>query len=378
MSWKGVITVPEQRIAFVHRVIDQSASVASACREFGISRKTGYKWLARFIDDGGPLEDRSRRPNSSPARTDQHIARQVLLVRDRYHWGGAKIHAVLSKQGLPVPSVRTINAILKRNGRVEPRSNPGQADQRFERRRANQLWQLDFKGPVEVQRQRVHPLTVLDDHSRYLLRLTPCVNMRHRTVWQVLWALFGDVGLPDQLLCDNYFNATGNAVGVGLSWFDGQLIRLGIRPIHGRPYHPQTQGKVERFHGTLNRELLPYVDRSSLAGFADGLESWRTNVYNSLRPHEALAMDVPVNRWLPSQRRRPDRLPEINYPSGSVIRRVQSAGWISYRSTRILIGKGLAGDYVRLEEHHGQVKIFYASHPIRTLAASELNKDTVL
>ncbi len=378
MSWKGVITVSEQRIAFVHRVLDQSANVAQACREFGISRKTGYKWLGRFADAGGPMTDQSRRPNCSPSRTASHIVRQVLHVRDRYHWGAAKIHTVLANGGLPVPSVRTVNAILKRNGRVEPPKHPDQADQRFQRQQANQLWQLDFKGPLEVQRQRVHPLSIIDDHSRYLLSLTPCVDMRHRTVWQVLWALFGDVGLPDQLLCDNYFNATGNAVGTGLSWFDAQLIRLGVQPSHGRPYHPQTQGKVERFHGSLNRELLPYVDRSSINAFGDELEHWRTDVYNSLRPHEALGMDVPVNRWQPSRRRRPDRLPELAYPAGSITRRVQSAGWISYRSSRILIGKGLAGDHVRLEEQTGELRIFYADHTIRRLASSELNRDTVL
>jgi len=376
--WQGVITVPEQRIAFVHRVLDQSASVTAACREFGISRKTGYKWLARFIDNGGPLNDQSRRPHASPARTDEAVTRQILHLRDHYHWGAAKIGTVLAGRGVAVPSIRTINAILKRHGRITPRGNIDQATQRFERRRANELWQLDFKGPVELQRQRIHPLSVLDDHSRYLLQLTPCPDMRHDTVWQVLWRLFGDVGLPEALLCDNYFNARGNASGVGLSGFDARLIRLGIRPIHGRPYHPQTQGKVERFHGTLNRELLPYVDRSSLAGFTDELERWRTDVYNSLRPHEALAMDAPVNHWLPSERHRPDHLPELDYPSGSLTRRVQSAGWISYRSRRILIGKGIAGEYVRLEDHPGELRIFYANHPVRTLASTDLTTDTVL
>lgn len=378
MSWKGVITVSEQRIAFVHRVLDQAAPVARACREFGISRKTGYKWLRRFTDADGPLEDRSRRPKFSPRRTPKPIVQQVLRVRDRYHWGAAKIHAILRNRGMPVPSVRTVNAILQRHGRVGPTPHPDAADQRFERARANHLWQLDFKGPVEIQRQRVHPLSILDDHSRYLLRLTPCTDMRHRTTWQVLWALFGDVGLPDELLCDNHFNARGNAYSAGLSWFDAQLLRLDIRPLHGRPYHPQTQGKVERFHGTLNRELLPYVNRSTLDSFAGELERWRTDVYNSLRPHEALAMDVPVNRWRPSARKRPDHMPPLEYDAACITRKVQSAGWISYRSSRILIGKGLAGDHVRLEHRDGELRIFYANHAIRRLASAELNKDTVL
>ncbi len=378
MAWIGVFTVSEQRIAFVHRVLDQSATVAQACREFGISRKTGYKWLARFDAGHRPLVDQSRRPARSPERTPEPIVRAILAIRDRYHWGAAKIHVILTDRGLAVPSVRTVNAVLSRRGRVSRPASDPPATQRFERAQPNELWQLDFKGPVEVQRRRVHPLSILDDHSRYLLRLTPCENMQHRTTWEVLWELFGQVGLPDALLCDNHFNAKGSATCVGLSWFDAQLIRLGIRPRHGRPYHPQTQGKVERFHGTLNRELLPYVDRSTLGQFAGGLEHWRTNVYNSLRPHEALAMRTPVSRWRPSDRKRPDRIPPLDYAPGSLARKVQPSGQIAYRSCRILIGKGLAGDPVRLEESDGELVIYYATHPIRRLALSQLTKDTTL
>lgn len=378
MAWKGVITVSEQRIAFVHRVLDQGTPVAQACREFTISRKTGYKWLNRFCRAGGPLEDRSRRPRSSPKRTPKAIVEQVLAIRDRYHWGGAKIHAVLGHRGMPVPSVRTVNAILQRHGRIHRPAHDDPAVQRFERPRANELWQLDFKGPVEVQRRRVYPLSILDDHSRYLLRLTPCLNMQHRTVWDVLWGLFGDVGLPDQLLCDNHFSAKGSATRIGLSWFDAQLLRLDIQPRHGRPYHPQTQGKVERFHGTLQRELLPFANHATLGRFSGDLERWRTEVYNSLRPHEALGMRPPVSRWRPSHRQRPEQLPPVAYAPASVTRKIQSSGWISYRSTHILIGKGLAGDHVRLEPDAGELRIYYANHLVRRLATAQLNTDTVL
>lgn len=379
MPWKGVITVSEQRIAFVHRVLDQATPVAQACREFRISRKTAYKWLNRFKQaPSQPLEDRSRQPKTSPRQTPQPVVKRILRIRDRYYWGAAKIHTILRNKQLPIPSVRTVNAILQRNGRVGRTQRPEPDIQRFERSQANELWQLDFKGPVEVQRQRVYPLTILDDHSRYLLRLAPCTDMRFTTTWQVLWALFGDVGLPKELLCDNQFNGNCRAGHAGLSWFDAQLLRLGIRPLHGRPYHPQTQGKVERFHGTLNREVLPLVSRSSLSSFARDLELWRTTVYNCLRPHEALGMQVPGSYWRPSARKRPRRMPALEYPAGSLVRKIQSAGWISYRSSRILIGKGLAGDYVRLEPHDGELRIFYANQVVRRLASDDLNTDTVL
>jgi transposase InsO family protein len=379
MPWNGVMTMSELRIAFVHRVLDQAAPVAEACRQFGISRKTGYKWLHRFRQTPQtPLEDHSRRPNASPHRTPRPVVDRILQLRDRYHWGAAKIHVYLRHQGVPVPSARTVHNILRRQGRTEPTAPPKAPCQRFERSQPNDLWQLDFKAHLELQRQRIYPLTILDDHSRYLLRLTPCADMRFATAWQVLWDLFGDVGMPRQLLSDNQFNSNGRAGHAGLSWFDAQLLRLGIRSLHGRPFHPQTQGKVERIHGTINREILPFADRTSLHTFAQDLDRWRSRVYNACRPHEALAMDAPVNHWTPSQRPRPDRVPDLEYAPGSLLRKIQAAGWISYRSCRILIGKGLAGDFVRLEDHANELTIYYANYPIRRLANAQLNRHTVL
>jgi transposase InsO family protein len=378
MAWNGVMTVSELRVAFVHQVLCGDVPVARLCRRFGIARKTGYKWLDRYHRAPDlPLLDHPRRPKSSPLGTCLAIVQQVLDLRDRYHWGAAKIHVYLHKQGVEVPSARTVNNILRRNGRMSlPR--PDEPPQRFERAGPNELWQLDFKGPLEVQRQRVHPLTIIDDHSRYLLALRPCTDMRFTTVWGVLWDLMGDVGMPQQMLCDNQFNGNCRSGHAGLSWFDARLLRLGIKPSHGRPYHPQTQGKVERLHGTLNREVLPFADCSSLSGLADDLERWRSEVYNFRRPHEALGMDSPSLHWSPSSRKRPAALPPLEYPHASVLRKIQGSGWISYRNCRILIGKGLAADYVRLEEDAGQLKIYYADCPIRCIAANQLNRDTVL
>ena len=283
MPWK-VDPVPEQRIALVHAVRIAGLSVAEAARRYGVSRKTAFKWLARHdAEPDRPLADRSRRPARSPARTAEDLERAVLEARDRWGWGPRKLHALLKAEGRPAPPARTIAAILRRHGRVAARAPAADAPppQRFERPEPNQLWQLDFKGPLEVERRRVVPLSVVDDHSRYLLALVPCTDMTYATTEAVLWDLFGDVGMPEQVLCDNSFSARNTPVG--LSAFDAWLIRLGIRPIHGRFYHPQTQGKVERLHGTLQREVWPKARRDLLTHFAADLERWRP-IYSGTGP----------------------------------------------------------------------------------------------
>ena len=376
MPWK-VRPVSEIRFAFVHHVLTGGLSVAEACRRFSISRKTGYKWLGRHRESPwDPLVDRSRRPARSPRRTAPQIEQAALDVRDRYGWGAAKIHAVLRTQGVDPPCERTLTRILRRHDRIQPRSRPPAADQRFERAEPNQLWQIDFKGPIEIDRQRVSPLSLLDDHSRYLLALVACHDVTMKTAWRVLWQIMDEVGMPEAILADNSF---GNMQKrrLGLGWFDARLVRCGIRPIHGRPYHPQTQGKVERFHGTLQRELWPRVRRDRLDHFAEDLDRWRRHVYNTLRPHEALGQEPPVLHWTPSPRPRPKTLPPLEYPAGSIIRKVFSPGLIHYRHCRIRVGAGLIGQVVRLQPGDHQVAIYYAWKEVRCLVIDQLDRYTV-
>jgi len=366
MPWSTPI-VSELRTAFVHAVRTAKQSVVQAARNFGISRKTAYKWLARF-DDQAPLDDRSRKPHHSPRQTAAALEQAALAVRDQYGWGPRKIHAYLTNNHQPTPPIRTIAQILRRHQRVKPPTAPPPAAecQRFARAQPNELWQLDFKGWIEIERTRVSPLSILDDHSRFLLALRPCTDVANRTAWNVLWDVFGEYGLPEALLCDNAFS-THDTVRCGVSWFEARLIRLGIRPVHGRPYHPQTQGKVERFHGTLVREVYPRLDTTSVESFTAGLDRWRQTVYNPRRPHEAIGDQPPVTRWRPSPRPRPTELPAVVYPPGSVLRRVGSNGVLSYRAARILAGEGLAGEPVRIEETDGCVAVFYAAKEIRRI-----------
>lgn len=368
MPW-STHTVSELRTAFVHAVRTANRPVTQAATDFGISRKTAYKWLARF-DAQEPLGDRSRRPHHSPARTGPEAEAAVLEVRDRFGWGPRKIAAYLRGLDRPAPPARTAAAILRRHGRVAPAPAP-EAVQRFERPGPNELWQLDFKGYVEVERRRVYPLTVLDDHSRFLLALRCCADQTYASAWAALWDALGEYGLPEQVLCDNAFGTHGRPAP-GASWFEARLIRLGIRVARGRPYHPQTQGKVERLHGTLEREVIPRLPRDRLPDFQAGLDHWRRCVYNPLRPHEALGDVPPLTRWRPSPRPRPAELPAVEYPPGAVLRKVAGTGGIRWRKALILAGHGLVGDFVRVEEGDGSVTLWYGAHRIRQVPLDRL------
>ncbi len=371
MPWQ-VKPMSDIRLAFIHHVLTLGKSVTHSCRQFDISRKTGYKWLDRYHEDpDSPLIDQSRRPRRSPAKTSPQIEQRILNVRDQFGWGAPKIHAFLADRLIVLPSIRTVTAILRRHGRIQPVTNPDSASERFERSQPNQLWQIDFKGPTEVHRQRVTPLSVLDDHSRFLLAFTPCTDCKMKTAWNVLWELMDTVGMPQAILSDNAFSSRFHNHG-GLSWFDAMLVRVGIQSLHGRPYHPQTQGKVERLHGTIEREVYPRVRRDSLEHFRYDLNHWRTRVYNTIRPHEALGQKPPISRWLPSTRTRPSVLPEVQYPCDAIVRKVANPGLIRWHRCRIRVGAGLIGQYVRIEERDNQVAVFYAWKEIRCLDNNQI------
>jgi transposase InsO family protein len=312
---------------------------------------------------------------TSPLRTPEASERAVLAVRDEHGWGGRKIHRVLADAAratgaMPPPSPRTISAILKRHGRSDParRPEPASPPQFFERPAPNELWQLDHMGPREIARRRYHPFTVQDDHSRFCLCFEPMADMSLATCWPVLWDVFGTFGLPEQILCDGAFAARG----LGLSELDARLIRLGIRPLHGRPYHPQTQGKVERLHGTAERELFRFRARTDrMDHFIEDRDRWLAT-YNYVRPHESLGDRPPVSRWRRSHRRRPATLPEISYDRDAVLRKVSQVGGIHFHRVRIAVARSLAGQYVRVEEREHEIGVFYAWKELRTIARDRL------
>jgi transposase InsO family protein len=390
VAWK-VVNVSEVRFALCHSVRSLGTPVARAARAFGVSRKTAYKWLGRFDLDASVLamNDQSRRPHRSPRRVDDAVEARVLAVRDAHGWGPRKVHAVMRREASSpddakaLPCLRTVANVLRRRGRLratEPVDPP--AVQRFERSTPNALWQLDHKGPVEVQRQRWMPLTVIDDHSRYLLSFRPMSDRTMASTFAVLWDLFGEVGLPESILCDNAFGTMGGGGAgavAGLSWFDARLVRLGIRPVHGRPYHPQTQGKVEALHATAARELIHrHARRDRIEHFVADCETWRA-VYNAKRPHEALDDAVPLSRWRPSERRRPAKLPTVEYDAGVATRQAFAPGLITWQGHRIRVGAGLIDERVSIEEAaDGEVVIRYGFKQVRRLRPEQLTKERVV
>jgi len=370
MPWR-TSRVFEQRFALIHAVRTAGVPVAAACRRFGVSRKTAYKWLSRYGEDqAAALVDRSRAPVARPRRTGEDLARRILELRAQFGWGARKLHADLRGRGVPVPSVRTVHAVLERAGVVTPPAPVDTAPTRFERARCNELWQVDFKSFLEVDRARLEHLTILDDHSRYLLAFTRVPDLSMASAWRVLWKVFGEVGLPESLLSDNAFGSTRSQPRT-LSWFDCRLIRLGIRPLHGRPYHPQTQGKVERVHGSLERECFPRARKDDPVLFERDCAAWR-QLYNHRRPHEALGDQPPITRWQKSPRVRPRRLPEIVYPAGTHLRRVATSGDVHFKAFRLVAGKGLAGQWVALEEHDHEIVLRYSTYTLRRIPTSAL------
>jgi transposase InsO family protein len=370
MPWRE-LSIMDQRDEFVRLALARGANRSELCRRFGISRDKGYKWIARYRAQGGAaLADRSRRPHSSPTRTPEGVETEVLRIRAASNnaWGGRKIAKVLSGRLEKVPAASTITAILRRNGKLEERGNehPG-AYRRFEHAMPNDLWQMDFKGHFAIGHGRCHPLTVLDDHSRYALGIAACDNQQDMTTRHCLVAIFRRYGLPLAMLMDNG-SPWGDPGIERYTMFAAWLLRLGIRVSHGRPYHPQTQGKDERFHRSLKAEVLNGQSFGDLAHCQHAFDRWRS-VYNNQRPHEALDLGVPADRYRMSPRPYPEALPTIEYAPGDVVRKVDITGRISFKNRVWRIGKAFRGQFIALRPTlaDGLFAVHYCAHRIGTI-----------
>ena len=337
----------DNRMEFVSLAGMAGANVSRLCRRFGISRKTGYKWLAR-VAAGSGLEDRSRRPRGSPRRTPASAEAMVLGLRDSQpSWGGRKLHRRLRDQGEDaVPAASTITAILRRHDRLEVAEAARPAVTRFEHPVPNALWQMDFKGHFGIGGGRCHPLTVLDDHSRYVVCLTACADEVTATVRSCLVATFRRYGLPERMNMDNG-SPWGDGPGTRYTPLTVWLLRLGIRVGHSRPYHPQTNGKDERFHRTLKRDVITRQSYPDLAACQHAFDGFR-HVYNAERPHEALSLAVPASRYRPSWRDYPELLAAIEYDPLDQVRIVQQGGRVSFHGRTLLLPKAFHGEHVGL------------------------------
>lgn len=350
MPWKnrGPMSL---KIDFLEQALKPVANISALCRTFGISRKTAYKWINRYKKEGiSGIEECSRRPLTSPTRTSEEMTCLILETRREWKWGGRKLRQHLKNQGIQeLPSEATFNRILLNCDQIETEESEKRKHFiRFEREAANDLWQMDFKGHFKLyDRGRCHPLTILDDHSRFSICIKACESENGKSVREGLEAAFRTYGLPEAMTMDN--GAPWRGSQRHLSALTVWLMRLGIRVSHSTPGHPQTQGKLERFHRSLKEEVLKYHQFSSLEDAQIRFDEWR-EIYNNIRPHEGIGLKCPKDRYKPSPRSYPEKLPAIEYPAGEEIKKVGSGGTVYFRQKHYFVGFHLAQEMVALRE----------------------------
>lgn len=357
-----VVDVMESRRKLVHEVLVEGFSLSEACRRAGVTRKSGRRWVIQARDVGiENLTERSRAPLGRPSRTPEPVEQALVKLKERYpEWGPRKLVVLLKREHGLVLSSRTASDVLSRYGLTQPSPKRKEVLCRFERESCGAMLQNDFKGLPKSAPYSL--LSVLDDYGRYGFFFGPLPDKTAKSVQGALWELFGEHGLPESMLMDN-----GDCWGAVLSkcptMFEVWLMLLGIRPIHGRPRHPQTQGKVERFHGTVQLEMGSRLVQPTLELARAECEAFLKR-YNWVRPHDALAGEVPGSRYAPFERQRPDRLPEHRIPEGATSRKVLDNGCFHFDGKEYRIGKGLLGQRVVIKEDLLGLRTFFQDFPL--------------
>ena len=349
MSWKST-NIMQERVRFVIRASSGSEPLSRLCEEFGINRSTGLRWRKRYdsVGDINSLREYSRAPHNKPKKIPEDIENKVIKLREKYGWGARKLECLLLDEGIRVPSI-TISRIIKRNGLIPEKDVVGRAEQRFERGSPNELWQMDFKGDVKAGDSVCHPLSIIDDHSRYAVGLFPLENLKREGVEKSLKSAFKNHGLPDSMLMDRgtpWWNT--NSV-YGLTMLGVWLIEQDIKLIRGRVRHPQTQGKVERFHRTIKEAIKHRGEPKNYRHLCRVLKEFRDD-YNNIRPHEALKMKPPAKLYCKSKREYQSKIKPWIYPEKSLVYKVDDLGMISVRGRRIFISEALRQKQVALEK----------------------------
>jgi len=380
-------TVIMQRIEFISLAQMPKTNMSLLCKRFGITRRTGYKWLKKYQMYGVVgLLDESRRPKQCNNKTPEDIEEYVAQMRKKDHWGSKKIYKIICNEQaagvypyVHIPSKNTITSILRRKGLInEESSERAKHWVRFEHENPNDLWQMDFKGYFIMEdKNQCHPLTILDDHSRFNIGLFACGNETTLTVKEKLILVFRKYGLPGRILADN-----GNPWGTGyqmtqddtraFTQLEKWMITMNIIVKHGKPYHPQTQGKEERFHRTLKSELLAYERFYNLNHTQKGFDKWREK-YNCLRPHESLDQNTPASRYKPSERSYPEKTKPPEYDLSDYKRKVDEKGIISFKGREYKIGKAFYSETIALRPdiQDGVFNAYFYNQIIRTLKTQE-------
>ncbi len=367
MPWLET-NVMEQRIKFVARALVGDVKFGRLCAEFNVSRSTGYRWVRRYRERGGfcDLTELSRRPLHSPRKTPAATEARVIALRKKYGYGAKKLSKMLRRdEGIELPVITT-HRIIRRNGLIDPKDSHPPLGDRFEKQRPNEMWQMDFKGEYPIEGGYCFPLSILDDHSRYDVGLHALSSQRGGGVHDRLVKTFEEYGVPDTMLMDHGVPWWSVTNGHGLTWVSVKLIKQGIRLRYSGVRHPQTQGKVERFHRTLKHSVNHKGKPSTLPGWEALLGEFRYE-YNHIRPHEALEMDVPANRYEPSRRAYDPDPPEWEYPEGSAVKRLNTQGCLDHRSRRYFVCEALAAERVRVEEIDNRLLVSYRHMYIREI-----------
>lgn len=365
MPWRTE-SVMDQRVEFVLRARTGNESVSGLCREYEISRPTGYLWLNRYREVGSVsgLGEHSRRPLHSPQRTGEEIEAAVVAVRDKTGWGGPKIAKVLERQGVYVAPA-TAQRIVQRAGRVV-KSKVEKTSLRFAREQCNELAQMDFKGEYTLPVEKCYPLSFLDDCSRYLHSLWPLPSTGGEGVKQSLEGYFREHGVPLSILMDHGTPWFSTMNQHGLTRVAVWLIKQGVVLRYSGVGHPQTQGKVERFHQTLKA-------RTRHRGLPVTMGEWQRWAwefwyeYNFERPHEALGMKTPGEVYKPVNLRPYDEQPREWEYTGGTVSRLNTQGMLRYRQQTYFVSEALATELVRVDELDGKLLVTFRHMTVREI-----------
>lgn len=330
MSWNER-NLETMRKDFVERVLSHESSKSALCREYGISRPTGDKWIKRYLS-GRDMKDLSKAPKTIPGKTPWEIEREIVQFRKKYPAIGAvKIHRMMeNKHYEDLPSPRTINEIFKRNGLISKEaSEAAKPYKRFEKAYPNEMWQADYKGNFALKNgQRCHPLNIIDDYSRFNICSRAQSTETFEELKPVMIDLFQSFGMPFSLLCDNG-NPWGTSQSTGFTHFEVWMMELGILVLHGRPIHPQTQGKDESFNRSMTRELLKSNVFEDMNDADRCFQEYR-EFYNKERPHHSIDLEVPSSKYIPSERKYPNKIEDWEYPTNYEKRRIKSTGYLTF------------------------------------------------
>ncbi|MEG0396692.1 MAG: IS481 family transposase [Oscillospiraceae bacterium] len=345
MPWKDK-TVNEQRKDFVECVLKKEKSKSALCREYGISRPTGDKWLKRYANNE-PLEDNSHRPFHMPNRIAPEVENAIVEARRKEPAIGAKkTKRMLENEGLAMPAMSTINAVFQRNGLITKEASQAATPyQRFEKTEPNAMWQLDFKGDFELRDgTRCYPLSIIDDYSRFCINGDIKQNQQLMGVKDSFVRAFEEYGMPFSLLCDNG-TPWGSSQSSSITKFEVWMMELGILTTHIRAKRPQTQGKVERFNGSYKQERLKFYIPENMADAQKTREEY-IRFYNNIRPHAAIDYSVPAARYSPSNRPFPSSISDWEYATGTDLRRIKSSGYLTYSGKGFYLSEGLANKQI--------------------------------